>query len=272
VDAVEGPTGDDHDTAGASQPVRSEHSPAEQTDTPAEPANPESGDESSQAEQAQPDDEADPVLARRDELLTPVISGLARRLKRVLQDDQNDILDRLRSQGGWNDGLLPTLTEHQQRYVGAVLEHLLEAARSGARFVGGKSPKDAAVRPVAVELAGVIVPPLRRRLEEDGGSVDRGDDAALVEIVSAAFRDWKGARIERLAGDHAVAAFSAACVMSMPKGGELRWVVDDDGVQCPDCDDNALAGATPAGEAFPTGHAHPPVHAGCRCVVAPTTA
>ena len=93
----------------------------------------------------------------------------------------------------------------------------------------------------------------------------------LAERVGAAFREWKGARLERLAGDQAVAAFGLATLAVSSAGTTLRWVVDDGGVECPDCDDNALAGPTPSGEAFPTGHVHPPAHAGCRCLVAPAT-
>ena len=33
--------------------------------------------------------------------------------------------------------------------------------------------------------------------------------------------------------------------------------------------DNALAGAVPKGEPFPTGDLVPPVHPGCRCVIVP---
>jgi hypothetical protein len=33
-----------------------------------------------------------------------------------------------------------------------------------------------------------------------------------------------------------------------------------------------LAGPVPRGEAFPTGHPHPPAHAGCRCLLAPMDA
>ena len=44
------------------------------------------------------DDEA--VLQRRDALIEPVTHNLGRKLKRALQDDQNDLLDRLRTQRG----------------------------------------------------------------------------------------------------------------------------------------------------------------------------
>ena len=216
--------------------------------------------------------EHEPLLGQRDEVLGPVMATLARRLKRALSDDQNDILDRLRASKGWKPDVLPSEVEHLERYTRAGWEQLVEAARSGATFSGGKSSDAPGVEDIASDLAAAIVVPLRRRLEGEGAAMETGDDAALVEHVGGAFRDWKGARVERLAGDQAVAAFSRAAVAVIQSGSTLRWLVDDDGVQCPDCDDNALAGPVPRGDTFPTGHPHPPAHAGCRCLVAPMDA
>ncbi len=214
----------------------------------------------------------DPLLTQRDDLLGPVVSTLVRRLKRALQDDQNDILDRVRAGGGWGPEVLPSPEEHEKRYVAAAIEHLRDAARSGATFAGGKPDDAPAVDAIAEELAAAIVVPLRRRLDGAGASVDEGDDSALIEHVGAAFRDWKGGRVERLAGDEALAAFSQASLAAAPDAVALRWIVDDGGAQCPDCDDNALAGPLRRGESFPTGHPCPPAHAGCRCLLAPAQA
>ncbi len=214
----------------------------------------------------------DPVVAQRDEVLTPLVATLARRLKRVLQDDQNDILDRLRAKGGWAPGVLPSEDEHALRYVQAAGDQLMEAARAGATFAGGKADEAPGVDDVAAELASDIVAPLRRRLEGEGPSVEEGDESALVELVGAAFREWKGARTERLAGDKTVFAFARAALAALPSGTLLRWVVVDDVAECPDCDDNALADPVRSGEAFPTGHPHPPAHAGCRCLLVPANA
>lgn len=49
----------------------------------------------------------------------------------------------------------------------------------------------------------------------------------------------------------------------------MRWIVEDTDGPCPDCDDDALAGELPKGEAFPTGQHHPPAHSGCRCLLVP---
>jgi DivIVA domain-containing protein len=220
----------------------------------------------------EPGHERDPIVVRRDEVLTPLVATLARRLKRALQDDQNDILDRLRAKGGWAPRVLPSESDHSERYVRAAADQLLEAARAGATFAGGKADEAPGVDDVAAALASDIVAPLRRRLEGEGPSVQEGDESALVELVGAAFREWKGARTERLAGDQAVFAFARAALSAVPEGTGLRWVVDDDVAECPDCDDNALAGPVPSGDSFPTGHPHPPAHAGCRCLLAPATA
>ena len=125
------------------------------------------------------------------------------------------------------------------------------------------------MRPVADDLAETVVALLRRRLPggDEGPTVDELDDAS--DAVGAAFREWRGAKVERLVGDYSVQAFSLGILDAVGSGAQVRWVVGGDGPPCADCDDNSLAGAIPAGEDFPTGHPCPPAHAGCRCLVAP---
>jgi DivIVA domain-containing protein len=270
-----GSTADAHVDPAPTEPTAD---PGPTADTPTPPPPPLSvsdadADAGSEAEPVHGDEvPPDPRLAERDEILTPVVSTLVRRLKRALQDDQNDILDRVRAGGGWGPEVLIPTDDHERRYVTAAIEHLRDAARSGATFAGGKPDDAPPVDIVATELALAIVVPLRRRLDEAARSVDAGDDSALIEHVGAAFRDWKGGRVERLAGDQALAAFSQASLAAAPSATTLRWIVDDGGTQCPDCDDNALAGALRRGEPFPTGHPCPPAHAGCRCLLAPAEA
>lgn len=220
----------------------------------------------------EPGPSLDPALARRNEVLGPVVAGLARRLKRTMQDDQNDILDRLRAAGQWAPSVLPDEDEHKQRYVRAAMQHLDDAARAGAVFAGATADDAPAVSTVAADLASAIVVPLRRRLNGESAQAHQGDELALVEHVGSAYREWKGNRVERVAADEAHAAFAQAVVAATPKDRFLQWIVDDDGVQCPDCDDNALAGLVLSGEAFPTGHVFPPAHAGCRCLLVPASA
>jgi DivIVA domain-containing protein len=224
-----------------------------------------------EASASEPVGSGNPLVDRRDELVGPVITALSRRLKRTLQDDQNDLLDRLRNNGSvWSVDLLPDEVEQLDGYATAALPQLEQAANAGRLFVGDESkggPLSEHVVGVAHDLATAIVGPLRRRLIDDGSS--SSDESAVAEHVGAAFREWKGERIERLAGDYVIAGFSAGSVAGSSQ--DIEWIAASapGSNPCPDCDDNALNGPQPAGQEFPTGHRHPPAHSGCRCLLAP---
>jgi len=223
-----------------------------------------------------PPEARDPRAVRRDDLVAPLVTGLSRRLKRSLQDNQNDLLDRLRAKGTtWSADLLPDEKEQLDGIATAALPLLEEAADAGAGFVGADGPRPTAdaLIGIADELAASVVRPLRRRLTEGEGP-DSADEAAVTEHVGSAFREWKGERVERLAGDHVIAAFSLGSLAAAGASGTtVEWVAvaAPDAAPCPDCEDNGLNGAQAAGEEFPTGHAHPPAHPGCRCLIASDT-
>ena len=242
--------------------------PAETTDGPETEAD-EDGDDG-------PPPAANPLAVRRDELVAPIITGLARRLKRSFQDEQNDLLDRLRAKGfNWSTDLLPDETEHLDSVVTAALPFLEEGAYAGASFLGSGDdrPKVDALVGLAHELAESVVGPLRKRLM-DGEELDGAEESVVTEHVGSAFREWKGERVERLAGDNVVAAFSlGSLAVAGSSGTGVEWIAiaATDESPCPDCEDNGLNGALGAGEEFPTGHTHPPAHPGCRCLLAPIT-
>ncbi len=230
-----------------------------------------------EAEGGPPDDQ-DPRVLRRDQLVEPIMTALARRVKRTLQDEQNDLLDRLRAKGTtWSAGLLPDETEQVDSLSTAALPALEEAAEAGYAFTeaGAKGgPDQDAIVGIAHELAIAVVGPLRRRLAQDEGLAN-GDEppeeSIVVEHVGAAFREWKGERINRLASDHVIASFSAGVLAAVggSPSGRLAWiaVADAGDAPCPDCEDNGLGDAQQPGEPFPTGHHHPPAHPGCRCLL-----
>ena len=81
-------------------------------------------------------DEDETLLQRRDALVDAVQAPLVKKLKRALQDEQNDLLDRLR---GWSGGvelarLLPPAAEQARRYRGVATPFLSEAAEAGGGF------------------------------------------------------------------------------------------------------------------------------------------
>ncbi len=202
------------------------------------------------------------VLQARDSEVSDVERSLAKALKRALADEQNEVLDILRRGRGGVPlvDLLPSPSDHTARYLAVAGPALQTGARRGAG-TDGDSPS---IDDLAVGLAATVADDLRSRLQRALEAAD-GDEGPLVEGISAAYREWKTARAEPLARHHVAAAHArgrfAACE------GRLRWVVDGEEGPCPDCDDNALAGAIDKGQPFPTGQQHPPAHIGCRCTV-----
>ena len=66
--------------------------------------------------------------------------------------------------------------------------------------------------------------PLRRRLSEPDG-LDGAEESVVTEHVGSAYREWKGERIEGLAGDHVVAAVSLGTLSALGTGGGgVEWV------------------------------------------------
>ena len=219
------------------------------------------------------------LLQSRESAVVDLEVALTRRLKRTLQDEQNDVLDRLRGVKGAPtvETLLPDTSAQVGRYAGAARSLLADAAAAGAVFAdetlgrpGRDAPVEVDVSDLADDCGRGIVSALRRRLEQAIETGEAEDQAVLVESLGAAYREWKTQRIERLAGDVLSAAFSRGTWQATPEGARLRWVVEDADGPCPDCDDDALAGDLPKGEAFPTGQPYPPAHSGCRCLLVPS--
>jgi DivIVA domain-containing protein len=228
------------------------------------------------------DAESERLIAERDDLLDPIIARMARRLKRAMQDDQNLLLHRLRSDSGeYRQELLSSEDEQRRGLVEASVDFLGDAFDAGETFArqqlgteldAESNPTDinrSAVGSGAQELADTVVTLLRRRLLEEDIEGSGPTEEEASELVSAAYREWRGERIERLVGDHVIGAFSSG-VRAASANAPLRWISSGSDEACADCDDNALADPVAEGERFPTGHLHPPAHAGCRCLVVPT--
>jgi DivIVA domain-containing protein len=217
------------------------------------------------------------LLQKRESAIVDLEVTLTRKLKRALQDEQNDLLDRLRSLRGepTASALLPEHDVQVTRYADAASPLLAKAASAGVAFAGDvletkpASRGSASVGDVANEAARSIVDALRRRLEEVISAHAGEDQSVMVESVGAAYREWKSQRIERISGDALSAAFSRGTWQAIPEGASMRWIVEDVDGPCPDCDDDALAGVLPRGEVFPTGQHYPPAHSGCRCLLVP---
>jgi cell division septum initiation protein DivIVA len=217
------------------------------------------------------------VLARRGALLDSLTAGLVRSAKRLLQDEQNLLLDACRRARARVEAsrLLPEPL-HQRDAWAALLGPTLDAAYSGGRTSVGRKRRSANV-PVRVlnELAAGVVTPLRERLTMTvEGVVAEGPYAsptelhrALASAIGARYREWRDRDLEVLLLDALVAAYARGAFDGTPSGTRLQWIPEVSG-RCPDCDDNALEPTT-KGQAFPTGQPYPPAHPGCRCLVVP---
>ena len=106
-----------------------------------------------------------------------------------------------------------------------------------------------------------IVLALRKRILTDGSG--DGPDRA-----NAAYKEWRGARVERLCTDAARRAFEIG-VVAASKGRHVRFFVAPNDAPCDACAMDAASGERPAGQNFPSGSAYPPLHAGCACAVVP---
>ncbi len=246
-------------------------------DTAAPAATSRAGTDEAPETDAAPDgahDQDDPVvvlLSRRDEALAALERSLAKRIKRELSDEQNELLDAVRrGEVSEVDALLPAPETQVERYVTVVAPILVEAAEAGVAFVGAPPRRKVKidVSAPAEDLAAELIGPLRDRLVRGFSAAD-GDADEASERIRSCFREWKTQRVDGAASHAALTAFNAGLYDAIASGAKVHWIVDDGDTASPDCDDNALAGNLVKGEDFPTGHRFAPAHPSCRCLVVP---
>ncbi|MGZ6962813.1 MAG: DivIVA domain-containing protein [Acidimicrobiia bacterium] len=210
----------------------------------------------------------DALRVERAEILEPLARDLARRAKRALQDQQNELLDKIRTIKGKVDPteVLPA-TEEQEAAWGRVLEEPLSSAYGTAYSGLAEDGADAPPVPAELlaEIAKEMVEPWRQRLVSaiDGAAEDPD---AITQRLGARYREYRGRELDDALGDALAAAWARGAFAAVPDGTMLRWVPAELG-RCPDCDDNALE-PTVRSAPFPTGQLFPPAHPGCRCFIA----
>ncbi|HEX9889942.1 MAG TPA: DivIVA domain-containing protein [Nitriliruptorales bacterium] len=281
------PTGDEP----ASDAAASSYVFDDVADQEPEPGAEESEESEEDAESAAQDDE--PVLVpaaatvdsrqQREQSLAAIRPGLLRRVKRALQDVQNDVLDALRRAGDGPD--LETLMPgpESMAVVGAAGEQFLAEAyeaglHDGALLAARELPDDAAdasrvparSATFAAVIAHEITAALRATLR---AGIEAGEPAtSLSERVGEIFRDLKGPVAEVTVDEHLSRTYGygtldAWSALDIPA---KEWVP---GVapRCPEemRGQNADAGAVELGAEFPTGQVVPPAHDGCDCTLVP---
>jgi hypothetical protein len=224
------------------------------------------------------------VLDRRDEMLEPAEKLLGRALKRLLSDEQNEVLDRVRRHKRSRIEVADLLGEQDvvEVFTSKLSDAYATAAVAGAKMwaeLSGDDPAepkeidttDALVTDSLAsqvdELLGLRRAQLREVLEAH--SEAGADPSELVDRLRSAYRDLRTSSVDELAGDLATGGFAAGTAVAAGPSAMWRWVPDNGGLPCADAEDNALEGPVVCGAAFPTGDARPPAHPGCRCVVVP---
>ena len=210
----------------------------------------------------------------RDEALAPVIAAMSRRLKRILADEQNEVLDILRGKLPVKtlDAIVGPKVDHSARLIEALEASLKAAASAGAQSLSEASDKEVQ-KMVATQMAAIneyviatVVVPLRERLSRSISQAS-GDNAELTSLVRLVYREWKNQHVDTQVDNIAQTSFGRGAFAALSPGEKICWKVDPSGPACADAEDNSLAGFVGAGEAFPTGHTHAPAHAGCRCAL-----
>jgi hypothetical protein len=219
----------------------------------------------------------DPAIAARDALVEPIVGHLVRQVKRALQDDQNVLLEAIRRgtsrSGAVVAGIDELLPEHEAQLLAlaAVAQPVLTDVWLAVGFAGvdptavPHDVREATLTELTQRFAREVLIPLRDRLE--AAVLEAADNATpaaeLADRVSNHYREWKVQRAEPAVVELVAATAARAVLDAAPADVVLRWVADSDG-PCADAEDNALE-PTVRGCPFPTGHAVPPAHPGCRC-------
>jgi len=241
---------------------------AEAVDLAGSPASePEPASEAETDHPATPPSAVDAWRARRTAVVDPLLVTVAKRAKRVAQDDQNALLDAVRRHRGRPTAaqVLKPEPELLEAWVAVTREAIDDAYRAGRVAAGGEP--SAVSDDFASEVAAVIVLPVRERIAAAIDAGEEGDTGGLVERIGARFREWKNQALEVALADALAMSWSRGVYDGSPDGTVLQWIPLIEG-RCADCDDNGLE-PTVKGSSFPTGQPHPPAHPGCRCLLAP---
>jgi len=216
----------------------------------------------------------DAAFEHRSEALAPLVTRMSRNLKRVLADEENEILEQLRKRKPVMElkAMCGTSAGHTARYVDALSNEVMAAAKAGANFVDAtakrkptKSDTNAAITETVKRL---LVTPLRDKVGEVL-QVHATDKEGAAKAIRGIYRQWKSTQINEHIDDVACLAYSRGMYVTFAPGTQVCWMVDPNGPACADAEDNSLAGCVVLGKEFPTGHSEPLAHAGCRCLLAP---
>ena len=207
------------------------------------------------------------AIAARDTALSKS-DDFHRSLRRALNDDQSEILDRLRAgRGSIEVTEMPRFADQMERYVEPLRQGLAPVALAGAKSGGRRQISTGVLDNLVVQLAKYIVDrvriPVIRQLEH----VADNDREKLFEPIRTVYRDFRNASLLDLADDALYESFAIGLYGAIPADEPVVWLLDPRHDPDPVCEINAGKSGSLKGEPFPSGHVRPLALPNCRCLV-----
>lgn len=202
----------------------------------------------------------------RDVAMTRHGADLRRKLKRVMADEQSDLLDRLQRSKAMSVADLAPADEQRQHYVDAVAPALRAVATLGARLHDG-DVGESLVDELVARLVADVFDTLHARVEDSVAAAADVDE--VLESLRAHYRDVRLSDVPGLTDDALAEAFALGAYTAIPVGTAVRWISDPRFQPSSDCFDDTLADDVVKPDGFPTGRTHPTGQPGCRCLVVP---
>ena len=202
----------------------------------------------------------DAALARADEF--------HRSLRRALNDDQSEVLDRLRvGRGSVEVSELPKFTDQMERYLQPLRDGLAPVSLAGAKAGGRREVPTGVLDNLVKQMAKYIVDKVRIPVIREVEHSTDHDREKLFEPIRSVYRDFRNTGLLDLADDALYESFAIGLYGAIPAGSEVVWLLDPRHDPDPVCEINAGRTGLIKGEAFPSGHVRPLALPNCRCLV-----
>ena len=202
----------------------------------------------------------DAALGRADEF--------HRSIRRALNDDQSEVLDRLRvGRGAIEVSELPRFTDQIERYLQPLRDGLAPVALAGAKAGGRREISAGVLDNLAKQLAKYIVDQVRIPVIREVEHATDHDREKLFEPIRSIYRDFRNTGLLDLADDALYESFAIGLYGAIPADEPVVWVLDPRHDPDPVCEINAGRTGVLKGQKFPSGHLRPLALPNCRCLV-----
>ena len=210
------------------------------------------------------------VFEGRDTAMARIVPGFKRVLKRAVNDDQSDVLDRLRGgRGSIQPEELPNSDLQLGRYIEALRAALYDMVAAGASYLDHDSVSEQSVQNLSVQLGRHIVDSLRRPISDIIEGAPNGDREAILDPIRSIYRDFRNSVLNDLIEDALHEAYALGLYGVIDEGERVIWLPDPRLDADPICEENSASKPLVKGAGFPSGHPRPLSMPGCRCLVVP---